>query len=321
MGGYNVSGAVLSPVLGMLASEYLAENAQFIGNRALPTVPVKIKAATYPKVRRESLLKGVNLDRAPGASYARVGWTYDTDNYSCVEKGFEQSVDESDAAFHSDYFDEQVVTTEIASFILALEYEKRVAAKIFDASTFTAHSLGTEWSDASSGVPITDINTGRKAIRDATGLIANTLIISFDVFTNLGVSAQIIDRIKYTVANFSKSGGRVTARLLAQLFGLDQVLVGDSSKDTVEEGQDSVLTDVWSTEYAMLCKCATSELENIKMPSIGRTFLWVEDSPDLLVVETYPEHATRSDIIRVRHVVDEKITLPEAGYLFDNVTA
>lgn len=320
MGAGNVSGAALSPVLGMVASEYLSDSEQFIANRVLPKVGVRMKAATYPKIRRESMLKGADLQRAAKAAYNRTSWTYDTDTYACVEYGHESPVDDSDENFHSDYFDEATVSTEIAAFILALEFEKRVAAAVFNNSTWTPVSVGTEWSNVAS-TPIANINTGRKAIRDATGLICNTLIISFDVFTNLCINTIIIDRVKYCVADYARAGGRITPKLLAQLFDLDQVLVGDMSKDTTEEGYAASLDNVWDNEYAMLCHSTLNPDDNIKQPSLGRTFLWTQDSPELLVAEEYREEEIRSNVVRVRHTVDEKIILPEAGYLMDNITA
>ena len=51
------------------------------------------------------------------------------------------------------------------------------------------------------------------------------------------------------------------------------------------------------------------------MPAIGRTFLWTEDSPTNMVVESYEENQTRSTVVRVRHNVDEKRIDPYFGFL------
>ena len=55
----------------------------------------------------------------------------------------------------------------------------------------------------------------------------------------------------------------------------------------------------------MVAVIATTD--SLKDPAVGRTFLWVEDSPDLMVSESYREEQTRSDIIRVRQNVAEKL--------------
>jgi hypothetical protein len=44
---------------------------------------------------------------------------------------------------------------------------------------------------------------------------------------------------------------------------------------------------------------------DITEPCIGRTFLWTEDSPANPIVESYRDETVRSDIVRVRHNVDE----------------
>jgi hypothetical protein len=61
---------------------------------------------------------------------------------------------------------------------------------------------------------------------------------------------------------------------------------------------------------------------DIREPCIGRTFHWAQDGSSIGgTVEQYREEQTRSNVIRVRHDVDELIILPAAGHLLANITA
>ena len=56
-------------------------------------------------------------------------------------------------------------------------------------------------------------------------------------------------------------------------------------------------------------------------PCIGRTFHWAEDgSQPAGTVETYRDETKRSDIVRVRHDVDEIVMYTEMGHLLYNIT-
>jgi hypothetical protein len=107
--------------------------------------------------------------------------------------------------------------------------------------------------------------------------------------------------------------------MLAQVFDLDYVIVAGSSKNSAVEGQAPTPTQIWSDEYAMVCKVATSN--DMREPCIGRTFHWSEDGSSIGgSIEEYYEEQSRSKIIRVRHDVDEVVMYLQAGHLLSNVT-
>jgi hypothetical protein len=59
----------------------------------------------------------------------------------------------------------------------------------------------------------------------------------------------------------------------------------------------------------------------MREPALGRTFLWMPDSPTQLTVDQYREEQTRSNIYRVRHNCDEVVQFTGAAYLLGNITA
>jgi len=289
----------------------------FIGTRIFPIFDTVQKSGGYPVIPTEALLKmPANLKRAPRAKYARGDWEFERGTYACEEYGFEEPVDDSEANAYAHYFDAEMVSGEIARNTLLRAQEKRILDILQDTGTFTPTAITHEWDDGENATPIDDVNARKLAIYQATGVKANALIIAYSTFLDLGVCDQIVDRIKYT--NPSVQRGEIPANLLAQAFGLEEVIVADQVYDSEAEGQDTTISTLWSNEYAMVCRVARGP--NLRQPCIGRTFLWTADSPENATVESYREDPSRSDIIRVRQHTDEVTVMTACANLLSNIT-
>ena len=309
------------PDLGALAYEYMLESSQrgFIGLEILPTFDVSEQSADYPVIPIEAILKVPVTKRAPDGSYPRSDWEFETGTYSCEEYGWEERVDDAEANLYARYFDAEEVAVKRAVDILLRQQEKRISAATFNTSNFSSTAVSTEWSTAASCTPRSDINTGKQAMRTASGLMPNVLVMSLKVLENLLLASEITDALKYT--NPIEIGGiEAQKRVLAQYFGVDRVLIGGAIYDAGKKGKAMSITDLWDDEYVGLFKVSSGGMD-LKEPVVGRSFLWVSDSPQNLVTETYREEQTRSNVFRVRHNIDEAFIFTGAGYLLSNITA
>ena len=54
---------------------------------------------------------------------------------------------------------------------------------------------------------------------------------------------------------------------------------------------------------------------DFSQPAIGRTFLWVADCPENVMVESYRDEPVRSDVIRSRQFTDEILIDAYFGHL------
>lgn len=203
--------------------------------------------------------------------------------------------------------------------------EERVADAVFDPAVWTGGALTTaitnEWDSnhTTNAVPIDDVEAAVHKVYDGSGLWPNALIINYKVFRNLRNLDQIVERIASSGAGSPTKATDITTQMLAQVFDLPYVIVAGSSKNTANEGATATPGLIWDEEYAMVCKIATSQ--DFREPCIGRTFHWSEDGSQIGgTVESYREEQTRSDVIRVRHQVDEVVLYKEAGHLLSNVT-
>lgn len=313
--------ATLRPDLGESFEEFdlQANREGFIAYQVLPEFNTPVQSGTIGVQPIEERLKNANVDRAPGAGYNRMTRKFETVTYACKERGIEEVVDDREAKMYANFFNAEQATTETALSTLLVEAEKRVAAKIFNATTWTPTSVTNEWDDAVNATPIADVLTAMQAMYDISGLWANALIINRKVFQNLVNVAEIIDRIKYQ-GFVDVRPANITVQALAQALNIEQILVAGGTKNSANEGQAASPAQIWSDEYAQICRLVTGG--NLREAGLGRTFHWAEDGSQIGgTIESYREESVRGEVIRVRHDVDEKLLLTAAAHLLDNITA
>lgn len=317
--------ATLRPDLAtFLEFDLESEKAGYIATQVFPVINVMSQAGSFGKIPIEQLLQARDTKRAPGGGYARGSWTFTTATYSTEEHGAEEPVDDREAKMYAEYFQAEQISTMRAFSAVLRNSEQRVADAVFGStwtgggSTLTT-AITHEWDDATNAVPLTDVEAAVQKIYDNSGLWANALVINRKVFRNLRNSAQVIDRIESAGAGNATKATDITVQMLAAAFDLEHIIVAGTSKNSANEGQAATPTQIWSGEYAMVCKIATGP--DMRDPCIGRTFHWSDDGSSIGgTVESYREESIRGDVIRVRHDVDEMILYPEAGHLLSNIT-
>lgn len=296
----------------------------FVGHRVFPVFEAPKDHGTFGKIPIEQLLQNRETARAPKGGYSRGNYTFTSDTFTTAEHGAEEPVDDREKAMYSDYFNADLYASQRAMDVVLRNAEKRIAAAVFNTSTWTGSSLttavSTEWSTAATSTPINDVEGAVRKVRTNTGLKPNTIIMPWTVFRNLRLCSQIIDRITSSGAGSPAKPTDITPAMLAAVFDIESVLVADSQKNTATEGQSASLSDIWSNEYVMVCRVARTQ--DLAEPCIGRTFHWGEDGSRIGgTVESYREEDIRSDVMRVRHQVGEKVLYAECGHLLSNITA
>ena len=297
--------------------EYVTDQQPYIGLQVYPIFETQQRSGGYPVIPTEALLKlHEDIKRAAGGTYPRGAWQFGRGTYACEEYGFEEPVDDSEARAYAHYFDAEAVAGELALDQVLRQQEKRILDRLQDNAVYTTGAgVTNEWDDAANAVPITDVQTAKLAIFNATGLMPNTLVVAFSTFQDLNLCAQIADRIKYVFPGMARP---YSADLIAQVLGVEKLLVSKGVYDSTDEGQSTTIASLWSNEYAWLGKTASGG--RLKQPCAGRTFLWTEDSPDNAMVESYREDSIRGDVIRVRQHTDEVEIMVSCAYLFENIT-
>lgn len=296
----------------------LAMNAQgYIATQVLPVMEVAKASGNFGRIPVEQLLQQPDTARAPGTGYARGKWKFTPDTYLTKEHGWEEPVDDNEAQMYADYFDAEQVSAMRAYSIILGNLERRVAAAVFNTSTWTGASLttavSTPWSTKASATPMADVAAAIDKVYTNSGLWPNTVIMSRQLFREARECAEIIDRLKYNGLTDVKPAN-MTAQILAQVFDVERVLVAGSTKNSANEGQTASLASNWDATMCMVCRTVT--MNDIREPGLGRVFHWSEDGSQIGgTAETYRDETVRGNVVRVRHQTAEKILLTEAGHL------
>jgi hypothetical protein len=295
----------------------------YIAQRVAPVMEVAEPAGVYGVIPIESMLTNPDLKRAPKSGYARDDYELETKSWATTEKGKEEVIDQREARVYRNWFDVEAIATSRGRSAVLRDYERRISELVFNTSTYTGSSLTTavsnEWDDKANATPVDDVEAACQKIYDATGIWPNALIINEKVFRNLRLAEDIRARIEGGGAGSGSTVREINAQKLAEVFGLEQILVAGGSKNTAKKGQAASVAQMWSGEYAMVAKVATSN--DIQEPCIARTFHWSADGSTIGgAIESYGEDQVRGDIIRVRHETDESIIYKQCGHLLSNIT-
>lgn len=223
-------------------------NDMYIGEQIMPAVPVSKRSddfAVYPKRERLAYPDDALGSRAEANELSE---TRSSDNYSVRDYGFQNFVSASTIENEDDAFDEMLDLIEAINEGIAFKREKRIAAIATTAANFAGNTTAlagtSQWSDAGSD-PIDDIQTARAAIWNGRGQTRVIGATSIDVFNVLARHAKILDLLKYNRSGLAKRAE------LAEIFGLDDILIGAAREDTANEGQTASYSRIWGKTFGV----------------------------------------------------------------------
>lgn len=324
------SGTIQRPDLGLALAGYDIAMASegYISQIVLPVQEVQEAMGNYGFLPASELAQDHDIERAAGGGYKRGNFKFQQSSYQTEEYGFEVKLDARFAATYAYVIGQdkeawRMLAAQIAHNVLLLGAEKRAAAAVFNATTFTSHTtaVGTEWSTLATSDPEADIAAAVESSRAVLGKSPGTLIISDEVARNLRRNAKLIAKLG---ADRNRGQKEVQNSDLASVLGLDRVIIGKSMRPTHAQGDTAgAYVDIWDDEYAMLCDLASPmSAGSVAKPGLGLTMHWGKDgSQPSGAVETYWNDEVRAEVVRVRHQMQEKILHVPAGWLLSNITA
>jgi len=294
----------------------------FIGPLVLKPRIVSKQAASIGQVPLAAHLQPRDTARAPRSGYARSTFQFGTLDYSCQEHGAEETIDDSELSIYRDLIDQETIHAQRAIDAVLRDYEKAVADAVFDAATWTGDyttGISDEWDDPANATPVDDVKSAMRTVWERTGLWPNCLIMTRHHLDALQQCDQITERMIY---RGGEGPAVVTRQALAQIFGIDQVLVADAAYNSATEGQAVEISSIWSDEYVMVARVATTD--DMGEACLGRTFLFADDGAGVngnelaVILEEYRQEDVRGSVLRARTYWDEKITMKAAGQLLTN---
>jgi len=282
-------------------------NKLFIADKILPVKSEDVKRGIYmrAKLANAELLNGDALPREAGDAYQRVNRKYDTDTFDAVEYGLESIIDDAYEAEVERFMNIEATEASLLMKSLQISYETRVAAAVMNASTFTATAAAVAYTEANLATINLPADVAAAKLRLLKkGIVPNAIIMSANVFYRIQRSTlmqnQIFGVVPKSAGQFTLPGEDDVARAL----GVDTLFVAKAAYNGNQKGQTYSGSFIWSDAYISVAQIQGGEYQ---AGGIGRTIQWSKDTTGLFTPETYRSDERRSNIMRVRQHVAEKI--------------
>ena len=245
-------------ILSNLVAEAVPSDAQLIADKVCENINVPQRSGTLLLETSRNFMgagAGLDLERAPGASRARIGGfdrsslTYRCELYSA-----------QDGIAMEDIIDSQYPGSEEARIVkkvarvMKLAKEKRAADTLFDGSNFNTATSTAQFGgkfDVAGAEPLSYLHELKDVVfENAHGLNADTLILGRQVFRSLARSGELRGFFGDSAAGVA-SGARVlndevVLSVLRDVLGIPNILVGAARQDTAVPGASSSESYIWT---------------------------------------------------------------------------
>ena len=147
----------------------------------------------------------------------------------------------------------------------------------------------------------------------------NKITLGVNAFTALTRNPSILERIKYQGSEANPAS--VTENVLAQLFGLDEVIVAKAVHNSAPIGAEDKLEFICNPNDALLTYTTSSP--SIDEPSAGYTFTWdMLGNGQYTAVQQYEgEAATHTEFIEGLLCTDPEVTSKDLGIFLENASS
>lgn len=282
-------------------------NKMFIGDMIFPVKGEDVKRGIYMKANlaNAQLLNGDARVRAAGAAYQRIDRKYDTDTFDAVEYGLEAVIDDSYEAEVQRFMNLEATEAMLLDRNLRISYEQRIRALSYNASTFTATAATVAYTAANIAtidvVNDVDLAKGRMLLN---GQVPNAVWMSYNVYQRIRRSTLLQNQIYGVVPRAAGQRALPGEQDVAQALGVDNLFVGKAPVNGAAEGAAYSGSYIWTNTYLAVGNVQGGEYQ---AGGVGRTIQWTRDTTGLFTPETYRDDTRRSNILRVRQHVAEKV--------------
>ena len=267
-----------------MSMAFFQNPADFVATSIFPVCPVQLSASYYYTFSKADLARD-NVQRKPAFGRVNPAIMGQEDNsYKCevdqVLVGIDQIAQLNyQRSSAPGVADPRRAKVRFATEQMLLHQDILFASKFFKAAAWanvktgksTTPSTNEFWKwDNSSSDPIGQIDDLKAEIKRNGRRTPNRLALGVEAYIALKNHPDIIDRIKYT--GTTANPARVTPQVLAELFGVEQVKVLESTYNAAGIGQTADMEYICDSKAALLCYATPTP--QIDEPSAGYIFTW-----------------------------------------------
>lgn len=292
-------------------------NDSYIGERLVTPVPVQKRSnkyAVYPQ--REMFEAPSDLISSEKAQANEISETRSSASYELKDYGYQNFVSNETIENQDVPFNERVDATLHLAEHLARKREERIASVLTTAANYGSGNTATlagsdQWNSAGGGNPIKNIQDAKAALFNGPGATDIVAFSSLAVFNVLARHLQLLDLQKYTI------NGLLTPEAIARYFGFSAYLVGESRKQTANEGQTAAYSRIWGDDFGIVRVSRSPSLRTASFASLFRK------ASDPVVTEWFDATAGKSGGYYTKMAVSEdtKVVASFGGYLFKAAVA
>ena len=286
-----------------------------------PICPVQLSSDNYYVFSKEDLLRD-SWQRKP--AYGKVDPAIVGENaktYNCLVDQMIMGIDQIKRTDDirrqgpNGLKDPRIMKTKTIAQQANIHQDRLFANAYFKAGVWTNEWAGVassatgnqfiKFSDDNSE-PIKFFDARKTAMKETTGRTPNKLGLGINVFNALKEHPAILERIKYggTTAN----PAAVTENVLAQLFGVEKIVVFGSIWNNAQLGQNENMEFICDPDSFLLTY--TPSAPSIEEPSAGYIFTWdmLGDGNYMPILQHDGEWGTHSEFIEGLMAQDMKKT-------------
>lgn len=296
--------------LSTMAMAYYQQDSTTLAKNMFPVCPVSLSSDNYYVFSKEDLLRD-NWHRKP--AYGKVDTAVISENTEPYTCNVDQMIMGIDNIRQTDLnrrqgprtADPRQQRTRVMAAQANIHQDSDFAKGFMKKGVWTNEGEGIDNTTVSGNQfikfsngnsdPIKFFDAKKTAIRQATGRTPNRLGLGINVFNALKEHPAILERVKFggTTAN----PANVTENVLAQLFGIDKIVIDETVQNKAGLGQDANMQFIGDPN-AFLLAYAT-DTPSLEEPSAGYIFTWdmLENGILFPILNYQGEAGTHSELI------------------------
>lgn len=301
---------VIDPILSNIALGF--RHPEHVGQFLFPVVPVTVAGGKIIEFDKSGF-RLYNTARAPGTKAKRIQFGHQGKPYAVENHALDAIVPREHQRDANNVPGIDLATRAVNLVMKAgsLVLENQQAGIATNAANYDANHKVTlagtdQWNDYANSNPIADVKAGREAVRSSIGMYPNVIMISAKVMASLEDHPVILDKIKYTQT------GVVTAELLASLFKIKKVIVGQA----IAFDDNDTPIDLWGKDVVLAY--VPEQTTGMEEPSYGYTY---QMAGHPMVEEPYFDRDSRSWIYGTTHERVGVLTGITAGFVIKAAVA
>lgn len=299
-----------------------------IADLIAPVVTVGKQSDLFFQFNQADLWRIPDTSRSPMRAAKRVDLNVSSQTYYCKNYALATGISIEDAVNADAMLDLRVNKGKFLVDLLMLDYENRVASTVINTSNVGSMCVPTSvaggsqgpWNDRINADPVLDIDNAIERMRTFSGYKPNKAVFGWKAWADFRRNAKVRALLFPSAGGVTPGAGLVRPEQLADVFGLDQVLIGGAMQNTAAEGLSQSLSDMWGPHVLLYY---APERPSKEVPSFMYSFRWqAAGLPSAMVAEDLGyNRELKGNLIEVDLYQDEKVVASNLATVIASATA